>query len=485
MGETNPKQTHLDVILVQDNDDSNSNSGSSSDKPDNPAMDISDNNIENDSSGRSSQIVNQVQKTNETRLFNAASDKYNFKNVHVYIESTNNDNLGRLHPLKIGHILHKQLKVPNIVEIKSIGRNRIKVELRTLHDANNLVKHPNLISENLKAYIPNHLLETKGIIRGVDTQYDPEYLSENIECQSKVLNIKRLHRRVESDGKVEFKPKQMILVTFEGNILPNQVAVNRVFFAVEQFIGRVTQCFKCLKFGHISKQCKSSRTICINCGSDKFENHNCEAKDKFCIHCEISGHVSVDKSCPFYENQKKIKNIMINQKTSFREAKAYCDSSFAGLATRNTFSVLENRDENFPPPPLPTFKRNPPILSQPSTSTFHSHTNSFLSQPKITPNRSLDDNRKKRKAGSPIALSPNIAPIFPFQFGPSKPLPANPYKPQYNDIEKIKDNLSKSIIEYIFTICNKIQSIEDVKSLDNDLIKRDINLVLEGTFSKK
>ncbi|KAG5876977.1 hypothetical protein JTB14_027876 [Gonioctena quinquepunctata] len=169
------------------------------------------------------------EKTKEIRLFNVASDKYNYPNVHVYIEKINNQNLGQLHPLAIGHILHKILKIPNIIEIRSIGRNRIKVELRTLNDANNLVQNPNLVVENLRAYIPNHLLEIKGVIRDVDTQFDIDLFTAKYRVSLKVLNIQRLHRKDEVDGNITYKPRQMIVVTFEGNKLPNHFSINRVF----------------------------------------------------------------------------------------------------------------------------------------------------------------------------------------------------------------------------------------------------------------
>uniref|UniRef100_A0A6P7GRS7 Uncharacterized protein LOC114341389 n=1 Tax=Diabrotica virgifera virgifera TaxID=50390 RepID=A0A6P7GRS7_DIAVI len=50
------------------------------------------------------------QKVVEKKLFNVASDKYNFNNVYVYIEKSNNQDIGRLHPLTVEDILHKKIE---------------------------------------------------------------------------------------------------------------------------------------------------------------------------------------------------------------------------------------------------------------------------------------------------------------------------------------------------------------------------------------
>lgn len=111
----------------------------------------------------SMEVTSLLKEDIQVKLFNSNA-KYNVQNIYVYIEKTNQQNIGRLHPVSVGHILFKKLKVKNILEIKSIGRNIV--------DANNLVRNVYLRSKNFKAYIPSQLLEIKGVIRGVDTEFD-------------------------------------------------------------------------------------------------------------------------------------------------------------------------------------------------------------------------------------------------------------------------------------------------------------------------
>lgn len=184
-------------------------------------------------------------KKETVRFFNLDKDKfYIYKSVYVYMEKTNSQLMGRLHPMHVGHILHKKLNVQNITSIEKVGLNRVKVGLKTPLDANKLISNPLLNAENLKAYIPNNLLLTKGLLRFVDTSFDDEYLKNNIESNFKILDINRLKRRVTSpEGKSCFVPRQLVVLTFEGNILPKEVIINSVICPVEPYVQRVIQCF--------------------------------------------------------------------------------------------------------------------------------------------------------------------------------------------------------------------------------------------------
>lgn len=213
---------------------------------------------------------------------------FNLNNIHIYgelfyayLESTDDKNVGRLHPMYIGHILLKKLKINNITSISSLGKNRIKVTMKSAFDINNLVRNIQLEAEHLKAYIPSHLTERKGLLRGIDTRFDENYIKDNMETNSSVLGVKRMHRKITIDGSEKFIPRQMVIVTFEGSFLPNNVTINSVSFNVEPFVGRVVQCFKCLRFGHVSKQCKSTKTLCIKCSKEKTDEHFCENNSYF------------------------------------------------------------------------------------------------------------------------------------------------------------------------------------------------------------
>lgn len=71
----------------------------------------------------------------------------------------------------------------------------------------------------------------------------------------------------------------------------------------------MVQCYKCLRLGHVSKQCKGTQR-CYNCGGP----HNydaCEDKEKlFCVLCKTEGHKSTNKECPEFKKAKLVKEHM-------------------------------------------------------------------------------------------------------------------------------------------------------------------------------
>ena len=77
---------------------------------------------------------------------------------------------------------------------------------------------------------------------------------------------------------------------------------------------KLTSCYKCQKFGHIAKQCKSEKTICPKCGNDNHsrdENNKliCTADKKHCINCGQE-HSSAYAGC---EKKKRILQDMKNK----------------------------------------------------------------------------------------------------------------------------------------------------------------------------
>ena len=413
----------------------------------------------------------------EKKIFNIYSDKYSLNSIFVMIESTSNENFGRIHPLKVGHILHKKLLVKNIIEVKSVGKNRVRVQLKSLKDANDLIKNSALGLEQLHAFIPSHVLETKGIIRGIDTFFDDNYILQNIKSSSRVVHINRFTRKIVKEGQVEpvIIKKQTVLVTFEGNILPAEVTIDSVVFPVEAFYGKVTQCYKCLNFGHISKQCRSAKNLCVSCGKSKDEEveHTCTALNIFCIHCKVGTHRSNAKNCPHFVKQKDIKKIMVDSKITFKEAENQYNKSYAGVTVSNRFSIFDSNNYNSNFPSLENQRRQ--TLSQQNPQLrLRNRQSSFLSQPtaSTSTNQINEQNKKKRKTLSPVDNA-----MFPFVFGPSSPLP--PYiNTENNTLMGKQEQIINSFAEFVVQLVSKISSLEDIKNLQIDKIKKDLSDIL-------
>ncbi|CAH1985388.1 unnamed protein product [Acanthoscelides obtectus] len=203
-------------------------------------------------------------------------------------------NLGRLHPMKLGEKLAALAEYEkHILEISTVGRNRIKIELDSGDTANKLIEDSLFEANNLVAYIPNHLTEKR------------------------------------------------------GKLLPQFVFINKVRCPVETYISPVMQCFQCLRYGHSASQCKSSRR-CRKCGSaDTDNNHACNV---YCVYCKNNSHDSTFRDCPEYKKQLRTKEAMANLNISFKEAEKVIDNPcYTSIIQKNRFAPLINSDIEFPP----------------------------------------------------------------------------------------------------------------------------------------
>lgn len=309
----------------------------------------------------------------------------------VYVEHEQS-NLGRLFPVRVGHYLFCNQTFKNsITDIKPIGLNRVKVVLNTAKAANLLVKHELLTANKLVAYIPKYFTQKKGIIRMVDTYFEEDYIKSNINSSIKVVEVKRMTRKIiDKDGASKIIKRQMVVLTFLGTEIPKFVRINLCNFPVEPYIYPVVQCYKCLRYGHTNNQCKSEVTRCKYCG----ENHISETCDQvdnlFCVFCKSDEHSSVNRKCPMYQKQYNIKQTMASQNLSFKEAESLVNNpSYAKVVTNNRFALLSDTT-NFPVLPTPQVNNNNNIMNN----------NSIQRRPARNLNTQV---KRKRKAGrSPV-----------------------------------------------------------------------------------
>lgn len=411
--------------------------------------------------------------------------EFNFNNKYkntdkgpyfVYVEHVDKK-IGRLFPIKVGHCLFNNDRFRHdVIDIKSVGVNRVKVIFKTFTIANALIGHKAMKDNGLVAYIPEYYTHRKGVIRMVDTQFSEEYLKDAIKSTHEVVSVKRMTRKViNQDKTVEYRPRQVIIVTFLGSSLPQTVRINLVNFEVSNYIYPVVQCFNCYRYGHTSRLCRSN-TRCKSCPNSHDGNDSddvCSGVDPYCIHCHTREHSSTSKDCPEYKKQFGIKKIMATDNITFKEAAALVGNpSYSKVVNNNRFSILKN-DENFPP--LPTPKPDPLVL---------------LRKPvRQLPPRALVG---KRKAVSPATTSreQKRRPEFTSPESGAQSVLPNPYRDDFmqyrerliSQISAYVNNIVKSfhldpvsqntvdlapkIREYVFTIFNSRN--EEYLSSDNE-----------------
>lgn len=389
----------------------------------------------------------------------------------VYVEHLNK-NIGRLFPVRVGHYLfnNEQFK-SNIIDIKSVGLNRVKVIFKSFNIANLLINHEIMCKNSLVAYIPKYYTHKKGIIKMVDTYFSEEYLKKAIISNIEVAEVQRMKRRVvKPDGQVEFVDRQIIIVTFLGNNTPQNVQINLVNFKIEPYIHPVVQCYNCLRFGHTSRLCKGNAR-CKKCAKSHDENETCDKDSLFCIHCKSEEHASLSKKCPIYSEQYNIKKIMANENTSFKEAEALVKNpSYAKIVTNNPFSVLNNLN-NFPELPETS---NSNVTHRPPRHT-NTSTPTTRKRKARSPIRSLTPPRPKNKNSQPIIPNPYRDEIIQYKEKPISQLTVyvssiiQNISPDRDREQKLKQETESNIRGFISSIFGKnnmsdVISVSDVES---------------------
>lgn len=204
--------------------------------------------------------------------------------------------------------------------IQFVSNNKLRVEFdNPTHLETTLKKigesHPEISAEVSKKLKPMF------IIKGVSNDISPETLKELIINQNDSVN-----NLIKNEDDLIFKFKRpnkneqlynavFLAAPYLWRVIVNLLKLNvdHQRIHVEEFTP-LLQCYRCLKFGHTRKFCKSDETICSHCSDSKHEFKDCpHRKDKSkvsCHNCKIynkkgstesaekSDHSAVSDSCP-------------------------------------------------------------------------------------------------------------------------------------------------------------------------------------------
>lgn len=277
----------------------------------------------------------------------------NIKEIKFYLETdegpfiihaeSKDKNIGRLHPMAVGRIFHRNLIniSKDIENISAIGKNKIKITFNNYKSANRVIRENLLDIFNIKAFIPRYKLVRTGIIFDIDPDLEEEEIFNCIRCDSEVISIKCL----KSKNNESMKPNsQRVKILFRGNMLPERVFIHSVSCRVMPYIQRLIQCHKCWRFGHIKIQCRSKER-CKKC-ADEHNINACKNDEETCCLC-YENHQADSKICEVYLKNKKIKEIMAMQNSSYEETKKIIQNNGYAKAV-STYNQYKSYQNNFP-----------------------------------------------------------------------------------------------------------------------------------------
>lgn len=221
----------------------------------------------------------------------------------VFVQSTEQAKLGNRNPISLTKLFTENVK--GITGVHRVNAHKIGVSFRKAIPANYFLKMDDFLSKNkMKAFIPSHLTEKIGILKYVPIDMSNEEIYKNITCDAEVISIKRFMKKTDNI----LSPLTTVAVTFAATTLPQHAYIQLFRYPVHRYIPPVLQCFKCLKFNHSAKVCRSPQQMCSSCAG----NHSykeCDVEEITCINCSGS-HLAISRDCPIKkqkieENMKK------------------------------------------------------------------------------------------------------------------------------------------------------------------------------------
>ncbi|KYQ54048.1 hypothetical protein ALC60_07044 [Trachymyrmex zeteki] len=209
----------------------------------------------------------------------------------------------------------------SIVEVKSVGRNKVSIALNNFEKANSILKLDTLKANNMSASIPAFRVIRTGIIKNVPLDISEETILKEFNSHAKIISARRLQRKVRKDGKDELLPSLSVLIKFQGQLLPRALSYIYVSFPVFPYIPHVLMCFSYLRFGHISADCKSIAR-CARCGQNRHDNQEDCPQARLPPKCCGQEHLPSSAKCPMYIRQRQVYYYAALENVSYAEARS-------------------------------------------------------------------------------------------------------------------------------------------------------------------
>lgn len=210
--------------------------------------------------------------------------------------------------------LLKSHNIEKICRVKYINPYKIFIQFECATSAEKIMNCKPLQDLGWRFQKPLEVATSYGVIKNMEVDLSEKELFEVITCSSELTAVKRLKRR--SKDRNGWEDSESVRLGFKGSLLPAYVYIHNMKIKVEPYVFPVTQCSNCWKFGHSVRVCPSTKIVCPKC---KKNHDNCETTIFKCVNCN-GNHLSLDRSCPAFKKEKKLRELMAEFNCSYRKA---------------------------------------------------------------------------------------------------------------------------------------------------------------------
>ena len=205
------------------------------------------------------------------------------------------------------------------------------IEVSSRQQSDKLKLLTKLVGEGVKVDKHKTLNTSRGVItspllRGLSEEDVVDGLKDR-----GVIGAYRITRRA-PDGEGTL-PTDSLVLTFDQTTLPDSLRIIAgCYVKVKPYIPLPRRCFRCHRYAHVGKHCRSLTSFCVTCGQVSHDDGAC-TRDPHCINCN-GPHPASSRDCPSYKEEKEILTLVALHKLSPREARA----AVLERVGRNSFS---------------------------------------------------------------------------------------------------------------------------------------------------
>lgn len=211
----------------------------------------------------------------------------------------------------------KENNINNISRVKYIHNYKILITFDSDLEANKFIECKTFSDLEWRCQITSEVGISYGIIKDVELDLVDDEIIKNITSDINIVSAKRLNKRNYKDDTGSGWIKcETIRLGFKGPQLPNHILIHNLKVNVLPYVFPVTQCSRCWKFGHTRLLCPSTKHVCPKCT----KNHeNCKTTNFCCVNCR-GNHMALQKICPVFQKEKRIRELMSEFQCTYRKA---------------------------------------------------------------------------------------------------------------------------------------------------------------------
>lgn len=214
--------------------------------------------------------------------------------------------------------LFKEQNVTGISKVRYVNPYKLNITFENDLNAEAFLKCKTFLDMGWKLFRTSEVGISYGLVEEIEEDITISEFLKEATSNIKIVSAFRLNKRnrEKTCNEDAWIPSEKLRVGFKGSVLPNHIFIHNMRVLVKPYVFPVTQCSKCWKFGHPKKFCTHKKMVCPKCMGD---HESCETTKFKCPNCYMD-HIALDKVCPVYIKEKRLRQLMAEFNCTYKKA---------------------------------------------------------------------------------------------------------------------------------------------------------------------